>query len=72
MNLSTSYLTHEEIYVTETAIGDHWLANTGPHDNPTTLPWLNTLDHNSRNRIAERINGEVILKFGIFRLASRK
>ena len=60
MKTSTSYLiTWRNPYLTETAIGQHWLAHIGPHVNPTTLFWLKTLDHNSRNHISAWFNGEV-------------
>ena len=35
------------------------LSYTGTHDNPTTLGWWNSLDGDSRARIATRVNGEI-------------
>ena len=73
MKLSTSYLiTLRNPYLTETAIGQHWVAHIGPHVNPTTFFCLKTLDHNSRNHISAWFNGEVNSSVCYFPLASRK
>ena len=46
-------------YLPENIEGRRWVVYTGTHDNPTTLGWWNRLDHDSRNRIATRVHGEM-------------
>jgi len=46
-------------YLPENIEGRRWVVYTGTHDNPTTLGWWKALDQDSRNRIYERVRGDV-------------